>query len=61
MTDTNDDASAAGRTLVARRWGPPGTRDLNRAVQTVVTRSADLDDSQRAAIEAAITEEARDD
>lgn len=50
------DASEAGRALAAKRWDPE-TR-LRAAVATVVKRSADLDDMQRAAIEAAITEEA---
>jgi hypothetical protein len=47
------DASEAGRALAAKRWDPE-TR-LRTAVETVVTRSADLDEAQRAAIEAAIT------
>jgi hypothetical protein len=47
------DASEAARSLAALRWSPEAR--LRAAVDTVVTRSADLDDSQRAAIEAAIT------
>jgi hypothetical protein len=61
MPDTYEDASEAARALIARRWGPPGSRDLNRAVQTVVERRADLDDGQRAVLETAITPEDTDD
>jgi len=49
----NTDASEAARSLAARRWDPE-TR-LRAAVATVVERRADLDDSQRAALGAAIT------
>ncbi len=49
------DASEAGRALALRRWAPEAR--LADAVNTVVTRSADLDEGQRAALEAAITED----
>jgi hypothetical protein len=52
-------ASELGRALAAQRWAPE-TR-LRVAVETVVERSAELDETQRAAIEAAITEETADD
>ena len=45
-------ASELGRALAAQRWAPE-TR-LRVAVETVVERSAELDDTQRAAIGAAI-------
>ena len=51
-------ASQAARELAERRWG---TRVLDRAVETLVERSEQLNQAQRAAIEAAITEEAHDD
>jgi len=50
------DASEAGRSLAARRWAPEAR--LAAAVDTVIQRSADLDDTQRAAIGAAINVEA---
>ena len=49
------DASEAARALALRRWDPDAR--LRAAVDTVVQRSADLDDAQRAAIEAAISGE----
>jgi hypothetical protein len=48
-------ASAAARELARARWG---TRVLDAAVETVLTRSADLDDAQRAELAAAIGQEA---
>jgi hypothetical protein len=57
MSADADAASEAARSLASARWTPEAR--LRAAVATVITRSADLDDSQRAAIEAAI-EEARD-
>jgi hypothetical protein len=54
-----DEASEAARTLAQLRWTPEAR--LRSAVDTVVTRSADLDATQRAAIEAAITKENADD
>ena len=51
MANMEDTVSAAGHALAVRRWG---TRGLDRAVETVISRSADLSGSQRAAIEAAI-------
>jgi hypothetical protein len=42
------DPSEIGRSLAAVRWSPEGR--LRAAVDTVVERSADLDDAQRAAI-----------
>jgi hypothetical protein len=56
MADTNE-ASEHARALIAQRWGPPGTRVLARSVDTVVSRRADLTGEQRAALEAAITED----
>jgi hypothetical protein len=53
-----NDASEAARRLAELRWSPEAR--LRHAVETVIERSSQLDDSQRAAIEAAITEEARD-
>jgi hypothetical protein len=53
------EASEAARQLAAARWTPEAR--LRAAVDTVVTRSADLDDAQRAAIEAAISAEAPED
>jgi hypothetical protein len=47
------ETSEAARALAARRWDPSPV--VARAVQTVVTRRAELDASQRAALEAAIT------
>jgi hypothetical protein len=52
------EASEAARQLAAARWTPEAR--LKAAVDTVVRRSADLDDRQRAQLEAAIGEEARD-
>jgi hypothetical protein len=49
------DYSELGRALAERRWAPE-TR-LRTAVDEVCRRSADLDETQRAALEAAITEE----
>lgn len=49
------DASAAGRALALRRWAPEAR--LADAVETVVSRSADLDDTQRAEVLSAITGE----
>jgi hypothetical protein len=49
------DASEVGRALAAIRWDPE-TR-LRTAVETVVTRSADLDAAQRAELAAAIGQE----
>jgi hypothetical protein len=49
-----DEAAEAARRLAQMRWTPEAR--LRAAVDTVVTRSADLDDTQRAALEAAITE-----
>jgi hypothetical protein len=48
-----DEASEAARLLAQARWTPEAR--LKAAVDTVVTRSADLDASQRAALGAAIT------
>jgi hypothetical protein len=45
MADTQAAASEAGRALARRRWG---TQVLERAVATVVARSAELGDEQRA-------------
>jgi hypothetical protein len=56
---TAGDASEAARQLAQLRWSPEAR--LRHAVETVIERRSQLDDSQRAAIEAAITEEARDD
>jgi hypothetical protein len=53
MTDTNA-ASEAARQLVRQRWG---TRGLDRAVDVVVTRSAELSPVQLAEL-AAVLEEA---
>jgi hypothetical protein len=47
MTDTQAEASEAGRALVAKRWGD---RVLRRAAATVLER-ADLADSTRADLE----------
>lgn len=47
MADTQAAASEAGRALARARWG---TTVLAQAVQTVVERRADLDDSQRGAL-----------
>jgi hypothetical protein len=52
MADAHADTSEIGRALAAVRWSPE-TR-LRAAVDTVVERSADLNDAQRAAIGAAI-------
>lgn len=52
MSNADADASELGRALAARRWDPE-TR-LRAAVDTVVTRAADLDPAQRAALGAAI-------
>lgn len=46
------EASEAARRLAAARWTPEAR--LRAAVDTVITRSADLDSDQRAALEAAI-------
>jgi hypothetical protein len=43
-----DEASQAGRTLAEMRWTPEAR--LKAAVDTVLERSADLDDSQRGAL-----------
>lgn len=56
--EAHADASAAARALAEKRWAPE-TR-LRDAVETVVTRSADLDAAQRAAIGAAITDSSGD-
>jgi hypothetical protein len=53
MAATDEAASEAARALIARRWGPPGTRDLKRAVETVVERADQLDEAQRAELAAA--------
>jgi hypothetical protein len=47
------DTRAAARELARVRWDPSPV--VARAVETVVSRSAELDASQRAALEAAIT------
>jgi uncharacterized alpha-E superfamily protein len=47
MADTQNAASEAGRALARARWG---TTVLSQAVQTVIERHADLDDSQRGAL-----------
>jgi hypothetical protein len=44
--------------LAAARWTPEAR--LRAAVDTVVTRRADLDAGQRAALKTAIAEEAKD-
>lgn len=46
-------ACQAGRDLARARWTPSPV--VARAVQVVISRSAELDDSQRAAIGAAVT------
>ena len=46
----SESASRAAR----ERWRQAGDPVLTRSVDTVIERSADLDDAQRAAIEAAI-------
>jgi hypothetical protein len=51
----NADASEAARELARARWGDAV---LRRAVAVVVERSADLDDTQRAELEAAVSKEA---
>jgi hypothetical protein len=48
------DRSSAARDLARVRWSPSPV--VARAVQTVITRAGELDDTQRAAIEAAIEE-----
>ncbi len=48
-----DEAREAARRLAQLRWAPEAR--LRAAVDTVVTRSADLDATQRAALGAAIT------
>jgi len=54
---SNPDAEAArseaARTAARARWRPSPV--VARAVQVITTRSGDLDDTQRAALEAAIT------
>lgn len=60
---SNADAPEPDRHRLAARarwWDREGDPVLSRAVTTVVERRANLDDSQRAAIEAAITGEAGD-
>jgi hypothetical protein len=47
--------SSAGRLLAAARWG---TTVVDKAVATVIARSAELDNDTRAAIVAAVSEEA---
>jgi hypothetical protein len=56
MPDTNE-ASEHARALIAQRWGPPGTRELARSVDTVVTRRDELSADQLAALAAALTED----
>jgi hypothetical protein len=52
---TTDAARSEAHSRAARiRWREAGDPVLTRSVQTVVTRSADLSGSQKAAIEAAI-------
>jgi hypothetical protein len=50
---SNPDASEAARTAARARWTPSPV--VARSVQVVVERVEELDDSQRAALEAAIT------
>ena len=52
---TTDAATSEAHSRAARiRWREAGDPVPSRSVQTIVTRSADLTGSQRAAIEAAI-------
>jgi hypothetical protein len=57
MTDTQAEASEAGRALVAKRWGD---RVLRRAAATVLERGAGLADSTRADLEQIAGDPARD-
>jgi hypothetical protein len=49
---SNPDASDAARALSRARWGPPGSRELDRAVEVVVQRRAQLTPEQHAKLEA---------
>jgi hypothetical protein len=52
MSDAHADASEVGRALAVVRWSPAVR--LRTAVDTVAERIADLDDAQRAKLEAAL-------
>jgi hypothetical protein len=53
-----DEASQAARTLAQMRWTPAAR--LKAAVDTVISRSADLDDSQRAELRQATEQKGAD-
>jgi hypothetical protein len=57
MTTADERASEAARLLARAKWRQQGDPVLTRSVETVVTRAADLDDVQRAAIVAAMDRE----
>jgi hypothetical protein len=52
MSDAHADAAEVGRALAAARWSPEAR--LRTAVDTIAERIADLDDAQRAKLEAAL-------
>jgi hypothetical protein len=60
MTSTDAARSEQAQAAARVRWRQQGDPVLSRSVQVVVERHADLNDAQRAAVEAAITDSPAD-